>query len=297
VDGIIESGGSFFVKASAANPVLKIPQSAKTTAATAVVHFGRVPQLEARGERVPSPVRLAGIRVTAKGQGNPYPDEIYVDLSKADATEGFDGEYDAYSMGRTSGAGLAVKDARGGSYAMQFDRPIIEPGVEKRYYPLLVTSPSVGETTLELWTTGAWNPLNSVSLIDTRTGRTVLLRGGRTSYVFRMDSLRAEGRFLLAINHVKVDRETGLPAAEMKLLGNPVRGEVLDLMLTHPTAQPRQWSVVDMTGRTVATGRFSENASDVQHRLPVPGLRATGYYVLQVELENGERTQLRFLKQ
>jgi hypothetical protein len=28
----------------------------------------------------------------------------------------------------------------------------------------------------------------------------------------------------------------------------------------------------------------------------VPGLRTTGSYVLQVELDNGERRQLRFLK-
>jgi autotransporter-associated beta strand protein len=297
VDGIIESGSAFFVKANAASPVLTVKQSAKTTTGTAKVHFGRVPQLDVRGERAQIPIRLAGVRVSVKGQGNPHPDEVYVDVSRSDATEGFDGAYDAYSMGRTSGAGLAVKDAKGGTYAMQFDRPIAEAGVETRYYPLRVTSPAVGETTLELWTTGSWSPLNSVSLIDNQTGRTILLRGGRTSYAFRMEALREEGRFVLAINHVKVDGATGLPVSEMKLLGNPVRGEVLDLMLTHPTSQPRQWSVVDMTGRTVASGRFGNGASDVQHRLPVAGLRATGHYVLQVEMENGERTQLRFLKQ
>jgi hypothetical protein len=51
-----------------------------------------------------------------------------------------------------------------------------------------------------------------------------------------------------------------------------------------------------MAGRTVATGRFGSNASDVQHRLPISGLRTTGSYVLQVEMDNGERRQLRFLK-
>jgi hypothetical protein len=296
VDGIIESGSAFFVKANAASPVLTVKQSAKTTTGTAKVHFGRVPQLDARGERTQTPLRLAGVRVSVKGQGNPHPDEVYVDVSRSDATEGFDGHYDAYSMGRTSGAGLAVRDAKGGSYAMQFDRPITEAGTEKRYYPLRVTSPAVGETTLELWTTGAWNPFNSVSLIDTKTGRTILLRGGRVSYPFRMETLKEEGRFVLAINHVKVDRESGLPVSDMKLQGNPVTGEMLDLILTHPTAQPRQWSVVDMAGRTVATGRFGSNASDVQHRLPISGLRTTGSYVLQVEMDNGERRQLRFLK-
>jgi len=296
VNSIIEPGGAFFVKATTGSPVLTIPQTAKSTSSSPLVHFGRVPQIDVRGERMQTPLRLAGVRLSVTGQGNPYPDEIYVDVSKADATAGFDRFYDAVAMGRTSGAGLAVKDAKGDAYAMQFDRPIAESGVEKRYYPLRVTSPAIGETTLELWTTGAWNPLNSVSLIDTRTGRTLLLRGGRMSYPFRMDSLKAEGRFLLAINHVKVDRETGMPASEMKLLGNPVSGEVLDLLLTHPTAQPRQWSVVDMAGRTVATGRFGANTPDVQHRLAVPGLRTTGSYVLQVEMDNGERRQLRFLK-
>jgi hypothetical protein len=297
VDAVIESGGAFFVQANAASPVLTIPQTAKVGTSTGFVHFGRVPQLDVRGERAQTPVRLAGVRLSVKGQGNPYPDEVYVDLSRSDATPAFDGPYDAVSMGRTSGAGLAVKDARGDAYAMQFDRPIAAAGVEKRYYPLRVTTPAVGETTLELWTTGSWNPLNSVSLIDTKTGRTLLLRGGRLNYAFQMDSLKAEGRFLLAINHVKVDKETGLPASEMKLLGNPVPGEVLDLILTHPTAQPRQWSVLDMTGRTLVSGRFAQGASDVQHRLPVPGLRTTGSYVLQVEMDNGERRQLRFLKQ
>jgi hypothetical protein len=295
VDAVIESGGAFFVQATA-SPVLTIPQTAKVGTSTNFVHFGRVPQLDVRGERAQIPVRLAGVRLSVKGQGNPFPDEVYVDLSRSDATPAFDGPYDAVSMGRSSGAGLAIKDAGGDAYAMQFDRPIAGAGVEKRYYPLLVTSPAFGETTLELWTTGSWNPLNSVSLIDTKTGRTMLLRGGRLNYAFVMDSLKSEGRFLLAINHVKVDRESGLPASEMKLLGNPVQGEVLDLILTHPTAQPRQWSVLDMTGRTLATGRFVQAASDVQHRLRVPGLRIAGSYLLQVEMDNGERRQLRFLK-
>ena len=295
-NSIIEPGGAFFVRATAASPVLTIPQAAKSTGTSPIVHFGRVPQLDVRGQRAQIPLRLAGVRVSVKGQGNPYPDEVYVDLSRTDATPGFDGALDALSMARTSGAGLSVKDDKGAAYAIQFDRPIVEPGAEKRYYPLRVTSPAVGETTLELWTSDAWNPLNSVSLIDTKAGRTVLLRGGRTSYPFRMDSLASEGRFLLAINHVKVDRSTGLPASDMRLLGNPIPGEVLEMILTHPTAQPRQWSVMDMTGRTVATGRFGPNAMDVQHRLPIGGLRSTGTYVLLVEMDNGERKQLRFVK-
>jgi hypothetical protein len=74
---------------------------------------------------------------------------------------------------RTLGAGLSVKDARGDAYAMLFERPIAEADVGKRYYPLRMTSPATGETTLALWTAGAWSPLNSVSQIDAKTGRTI----------------------------------------------------------------------------------------------------------------------------
>jgi hypothetical protein len=295
-DNIIESGGAFFVKATASTPVLTIKQDAKVGTATGFTHFGRVPQLPVQGQRVPSGVRPAGIRASVSGASDPAPDEVYVDLSRADATPGFDGAYDALTMGRSGGTGLAVKGEGETYHAMQYDRPIAEAGSEKRYYTLRVTGTATGQQTLVVRTEGAWNPLNSVSLIDTKAGRTLLLQGGSLSYAYQATTQKEEGRFLLAVNHVKVDRETGLPAAEMKLLGNPVQGEMLDLLLTHPTAQPRQWSVVDMTGRTVATGRFNENASDVQHRLPVPGLRTTGSYVLQVELDNGERRQLRFLK-
>jgi hypothetical protein len=35
---------------------------------------------------------------------------------------------------------------------------------------------------------------------------------------------------------------------------------------------------------------------DVQHRLPIGGLRSAGIYILLVEMDNGERKQLRFVK-
>jgi hypothetical protein len=42
-------------------------------------------------------------------------------------------------------------------------------------------------------------------------------------------------------------------------------------------------------------GVFATDAG-IQHRLTVPGMRSSGVYVLQVELDNGETQQLRILK-
>ena len=78
--------------------------------------------------------------------------------------------------------------------------------------------------------------------------------------------------------------------------GNPVTGNTIDLLLTHPTAAAKRWRVVDAMGRETGAGVFATDAG-VQHRLAVPGMRNPGAYVLQVEMDNGETRQLRILKQ
>ena len=291
INSIVESGGAFFVKANAAGPILTIPQSAKTSSSSNFAHFSRAPgRLELPQERVRTgdAVRLAGVRLSVSGQGNPLPNEAYLDLSRPDATAGFEGRYDAESMGRSSGAGVSIRDGQDMGYAIQFDAPIAETGKEKRYYPIHVTTPAKGATTLELWTEGAWNPLNSVSLIDRKEGRTILMQGGRLSYAFTMDELKSADRFQLAVNHVKVDDGGKVPGFDVRLLGNPVKDDRIELLLTHPSAMPKSWSVMDNTGRTVGTGGFGSGKSDVQHRVTVPGMRQPGVYVLKVEMDNGE---------
>ena len=295
-DNIIESGGAFFVKVDASNlsptpaPALIIGQGAKVEAGSAFTHFGRAPfRLDMPSERIPSQtVRLAGVRLIVSGQGNPASDEAYVDLSRSDATPDFDSRYDAETMGRSGGTGIAVKGAKDVHHAMLFDRPISETGVEKRYYPLRITSPAAGQTKLELRTEGDWNPLNSVSLIDSKEGRTILMQGGRLIYLFKMETLKDEGRFLLAINHVAVDKEGGVPGRQLRLLGNPVTAEKIDLLLAHPTAKPKRWELSTMQGAKVAEGRFEPTEGNVQYGLQAPGMRASGVYVLRVEMDNGE---------
>ena len=289
-DNIIESGAAFFVRTSAASQSLTIPQSAKTSTATELPHHGRAPfRLDLPSERMDANrKRLAGLRVKVSGQGNPLPDDIYIDVSRADATAGYDRHYDAESMGRTSGAGVSVKDSDGTSYAMQFDAPIKEAGSEKRFYNLKVTSPAVGRTTLEIASEGDWSPLNSVSLIDNKEGKTILMQGGMLSHSFNMNSLKEEGRFILAINHVAVDKSGGADGKHIRLLGNPVTTEKIDLLLAHPTARPRRWELSSMQGAKVAEGRFDVTDGNVQYGLDTKGMRASGIYVLRVELDNGE---------
>lgn len=294
-DNIIESGAAFFVKANAIGAALSIGQDAKTGTATTFTHFSRVPKLPVQGQRVPSAIKSAGVRVSVIGQTDPAPDEVYLDLSRPDATPDFDAAWDASSMGRSGGTGLALKGTQDNWHAMQYDRPISEAGVEQRYYTLRVTGPATGQHTLVLRTEGAWDPLNSVALIDRKAGRTILVKDGSLTYAYQAGEQKEEGRFLLAINHVKLSADGQSPAFEVKLLGNPVTTSVIDLLVSHPTAMAKRWRVVDAAGRETGQGSFSTSGG-LQHRLTVPGMRTPGAYIVQVEMDNGETQQVRILR-
>jgi hypothetical protein len=176
---------------------------------------------------------------------------------------------------------------------MQFDAPLMNG--EQRYYPLTVTTPAAGETTIEINSEGRWSNMHSVALIDQQLGRTILMQGGEIKYKFKLEALKSEGRFLLAINHIKLDADGNLPGFEVKALGNPVTGNTIDLLLAHPTATAQSWRLIDIMGREAGAGTFAKEAG-IQHRLTVPGMRNPGVYVVQVSMDNGETQQLRILK-
>jgi autotransporter-associated beta strand protein len=291
----IESGSAFFIKRSTTGPIdVVIPQSAKDANNAPDLHFTKAPfRLNIPGERIGAASILAGLRVKASGMGNPIPAEAYLDVSRVDATKGWDPKYDGWMMSRSAGANIYFDGAADDDFSMQFDAPLTTG--EQRYYPLAVTTPAVGETTIEINSEGRWSNMHSVALIDQKLGRTILMQGGEIKYKFKLEELKSEGRFLLAINHIKLDADGKIPGFDVKALGNPVTGNTIDLLLTHPTATAQSWRVIDITGREAGAGTFAKDAG-IQHRLTVPGMRNPGVYVVQISMDNGETQQLRILK-
>jgi hypothetical protein len=295
----IESGSAFFIKAATAkvdggssSMILTITQTSKVTTPPENKHFTKAPfRLDIPGERVRgTSISLAGLRLKASGMGNPIPGEAYLDVSRADATKGWDHRYDGWMMARSSGANVYFDGEKDQDFSMQFDAPL-KTG-EQRYYPITVTTPKAGETLIDIAREGKWPTTHTVALIDQKAGRTILMKGDTLKYRVRLDELKAEGRFVLAINHVKADMDGLMPALQLKALGNPVRGQTIDLLVTHPTAYARRWKVWDITGREAGAGIFTTDAG-IQHRLTVPGMRNPGIYIVQVEMDNGETSQLR----
>jgi hypothetical protein len=133
-----------------------------------------------------------------------------------------------------------------------------------------------------------------VTLIDHQQGKTLLMRGNELRYDFQLESLKTEGRFTLAINHVKLDADGQLPLFDVKLLGNPVAGDRLDMIVAHPSAQASRWMVLNAAGQQVGAGRFGSDIG-VQHQLTVPGMRQPGTYMLKVQMDNGEEKIIPFI--
>jgi hypothetical protein len=299
-DQYIESGSSFFVKATAVGANISFGQDAKVIAANSLLNqFGKNgSKLDLSQQKVgaaSAKPAVAGLRLRASGPGNPIPAEAFLGLSLNDATEGFDSKYDAYNKGRASGANVAIQSQDKSAFAMQFDRPIVNNGKEKRYYPLTVTVPEAGKTKLELDVEGVWNSLNTVYLIDKKEGKTIPLSGKKLSYEFNMTTTNEEDRFILAFNHVNVSEKSGITTTDVRVMNNPVRSDLIDAIIAHPSAKAKSYSIVNGSGATLNRGSIQDN-NGVQHQLGFGKSNANGVMYLRVDFENGDSKTVKFIK-
>ena len=250
---------------------------------------------EVVGKKSAGASNKSGIRLKASGTGNPLPSEAYIGLNINEATASYDSRFDAYALGRTSGADVSVQASNKTNFAVQFDRPIAEVGKDKRYYPLTVTAPSAGKTKLEIEIEGTWNSLNTIHLIDKKEGKTIPVSGQKLNYEFNLTNTKEEERFVLAINHVNVAEKSGITSTDVRVMNNPVRADVIDAIIAHPTAKAKSYSVVNASGATVNKGSIEDNNS-VQHRLGFGKSNTNGVMYLRVNFENGDSKTVKFIK-
>jgi hypothetical protein len=297
----IESGAAFFVKSGTSRvvtPPLTFAQSSKSVEAGTAAHLSRNgKRFDIASQRVGAgaPSQLSGLRVITSGTGNTVPADIYLDLSKSDATAAYDNKYDAIAMGRSSGADVKFGGEQD-ELAVQFDAPIKTPRAEKRYYPMTISVPQSGTANIDIAVEGTWNSLNTVSLIDTKDNKTIPMVGGKLSYAFNMQDLKEEGRFLLAINHVASEGADNSKEVTVRVLNNPVRSETIQALISHPNAKAKNWRVLSASGSAMSTGQINPSDASVQHELKAGKLNSNGVYYLKVNFENGDSKTVRFVK-
>jgi hypothetical protein len=136
-----------------------------------------------------------------------------------------------------------------------------------------------------------------VALIDKVSNKTLLLRQDSLKYVFTPESTKLDNRFVLAINHVRVSDPSATETAEMKILGNPVSGSMLNFSFFSPNAMPRRWRVLNMSGQQLAEGQLYSESLNIQYQVLLPSSIISGSYILVVETASGDLWQERFIKQ
>ena len=307
-DNFIESGSSFFVRVTAPvdplnpeTPSLVFDQAIKQGAAISQLNqfsknnVGLGIGQQVVGKRTSQVSDKSGIRFKVTGQGNPLPSDAYLGLNIKDATAAFDNQYDAYAMGRSNGASVAVQAADKTAFAVQFDRPITEVGKEKRFYPITVSAPSTGATKLDIEIEGTWNSLNTVHLIDKKEGKTIPLSGKKLNYEFNLTNTKEEDRFVLAVNYTNVGEKSGITASDVRVVNNPVKSDIIDAIIAHPSSKAKNYSIINGSGATLNVGTIADNNS-VQHQLRFGKTNASGVMYLKVDFDNGDSKTVKFIK-
>lgn len=115
------------------------------------------------------------------------------------------------------------------------------------------------------------------------------------NYEFNLTNTKEEDRFVLAINHVNVGEKSGATSTDVRVMNNPVRSDMIDALIAHPSAKPKTYSIVNGSGATLNTGTIADNNS-VQHQLRFGKSNANGVMYLRVDFENGDSKTVKFIK-
>jgi hypothetical protein len=293
-DQIIQSGEGFFVRATAAEATLSIPQDAKTVTTTAFSHLGKNKLVnEIAQTTAEQRSKLAGWKIYGSGQGNPVADQVYLDLSQQDATNGFDRRYDALSMVRTAGVDLSILNKEGTALSLQFDRPLEVPGKTMRIYPIAVRSPKTGSITIALERIGTLDETNRYFLFDKTAGKYVRLTSVKTGYTYQAAKLYEADRLELHANPAGIPTATDGDYVTIRNNGNV--NELLQAAIVHQQAKPQTWMVMDMQGRLIQRGSF-ESPDEILHMLKLNRL-SKGNYHFTVIFSNQERQTNPFIHQ
>jgi sugar lactone lactonase YvrE len=293
-DQIIQSGEGFFVRATAADASLSIPQDAKTVTTTAFSHLGKNKLINDIAQTTAEQrSKLAGWKIYGSGQGNPVADQVYLDLTQQDATNGFDRRYDALSMVRTAGVDLSILNKEGTALSLQFDRPLEAPGKTMRIYPIAVRSPKTGSITIAVERVGTLDDTDRYFLFDKTASKYVPLTSVKTGYTYKAAKLYEADRLELHANPAGIPSATDGDYVTIRNNGNI--NELLQAAIVHQQAKPQSWLVTDMQGRVMQRGIF-ETPDDILHTLKLNWM-SKGNYHFTVIFSNQERQTNPFIHQ
>ncbi len=291
---VIENGASFFVDATAAGN-LSIQESDKTSfnllaslmgIRNTVTIFNGLNNTSNNSD-ANSIIKLALLK-----DGESKGDEVVVRWGVDPATDGFDGKYDAYDMGRVQGADLSVIGNDGTAYSIFHGSALQTKDKEQREILIGTKNMVEGNYNINTNLLSAMYDGNDAYLMDHYTNQTTLISANSASYPFMVTSdakSASTGRFSIVFNYKAIDNTN--PNMPVVLLNNPSNGNIFTLYSKNNYTQ-LQYQVVDNSGRLMQTGLLSNVAKGSTHQINA-GTATTGNYFIKL---NGDGNNLPVLK-
>ena len=281
---VIENGAGFFVHSTGIT-TLSISETDKTTSAPLASLFGVQPI----GSQDKSIIKLSLLK-----QGEDYGDEVIVRWGVDPATDNFDGKYDAYDMGRTTGADLSVVGKDGTVYSIFHGSALQTKDKEQREISLGIKNIAEGNYSINTNLLSAMYAGNDVFLRDHYTNQTTLISTDSSTYSFMVTAdanSSSTNRFSIALNYKAVDHNTANINLPVLLLNNPSTGNLFTLYSKNNFNQ-LQWEIVDASGRSLQTGLLSNVLKGSTHQINAGNTKQGNYFIKL----NGDGNALPVLK-
>ncbi len=282
---VIQNGAGFFVQAKAAGN-LSIAESDKTTGAVLASLMGYQPIISQDNSI---------IKLSLQKQGDQYSDEVVLRWGGGvAATDNFDGDFDAYDLGRAVGPDLSVVGNDKTVYSIFHGSELKSSSNENRTVQLGMKNMEEGTYQIGIQLQSPIANGNKAYLYDSYSNTYTLIDGNTNTYSFVTTAdakSQSATRFSVVMNvkeTVAINDNTNLPVS---LLNNPSTGNILTLYSKNNYTK-LQWQVVDNSGRLLQSGLLGNVTKGTTYQINA-GNTSTGNYFIKL---NGDGNALPVLK-
>ena len=267
---VIENGAGFLVHSTGATS-LTIQESDKTTSIPLASLFGLQPIVT---------MNKSIIKLSLSKQGDQYEDEVVLRWGIDPATDNFDGNYDAYDMGRATGPDLSVIGADKTVYSIFHGSALKTNDTENRTVQLGIKNIEQGTYQIAIQLLSAIANSNKAYLFDSYTNQYTLIDGNTNNYNFITTAdpkSQSNTRFSIVMNQkiIPDNTNTNYPVA---LLNNPSTGNLFTLYSKNNYNQ-LQWQIVDASGRLLQGGLFSNVMKYSTHQINAGNIKHGNYFI------------------
>lgn len=282
---VIENGAGFFVQAKVAGN-LSIAESDKTTGAISASLMGLQP-ITSQNKSI--------IKLSLQKQGDQYADEVVLRWGGGvAATDNFDGDFDAYDLGRSIGPNLSVIGNDKTVYSIFHGSELKINSDENRTVQLGIKNMEEGTYQIGIQLQSPMVNGNKAYLYDSYTNTYTLLDDNTGTYTFVTSGdakSQSSNRFSIVMNVKETNTVNDNSNLPVILLNNPSTNNLFTLYSKNNYTK-LQWQIVDNSGRLLQSGLLGNVIKGSTYQIN-GGNTSQGNYYIKL---NGDSNNLPVLK-